>query len=123
MPDTTVLVAEDDGDIRDAIAEILTSDGYDVVSAANGREAMDYLQGTSRIPAVILLDLMMPVVDGWECLHMIRSSARCSTVAVVVTTAIGRERRPAGVEAFLRKPFVTDELRVVVRRLSERAAV
>jgi CheY-like chemotaxis protein len=121
MHGATILVVEDDDDIRDAIADSLVTDGYNVVPAANGREALDYVKGSNRVPAVILLDLMMPLVNGWECLRVIRSSACCSAVPVVVVTAVTRDA-PPDVQAFLRKPFGMTELRDVVGRLATRAS-
>jgi CheY-like chemotaxis protein len=121
MDGATILVVEDDDDIRNTISEVLETEGYNVVPAANGREAVDYVQGSSRIPAVILLDLMMPLMNGWDCLRVIRSSARCSTVPVVVVTALTRDR-PAGVDALLRKPFGMTELRELVGRFAKPAS-
>jgi len=121
MHGATILVVEDDDDIRDSIADLLVTDGYHVVSAANGREAIDYVKGPNRAPAVILLDLMMPLMNGWECLRVIRSSASCSTVPVVVVTAVTRDA-PRGVQALLRKPFGMTELRDVVGRLATQAS-
>jgi CheY-like chemotaxis protein len=121
MHGATILLVEDDDDIRDTIADLLASEGYDVVPTANGREAIDYVQGSRPVPAVILLDLMMPVVSGWECLRVIRSSARWSAVPVVVVTAVTRDL-PAGVDALLRKPFGMTELRELVGRLAKPAS-
>ena len=61
-----ILVVDDDPDIRDSLREVLEDEGYDVASVGNGREALDYLKQASPRPWVILLDLMMPVMDGWQ---------------------------------------------------------
>src|SRR5215510_8699670 len=60
-----VLVVDDDQDIRDALCELLRDEGYEAIAVANGEEALTYLKG-GNLPCVILLDLMMPVMDGWE---------------------------------------------------------
>lgn len=61
-----ILLVEDDQDTRDNLAAVLHSGGYDVVTAANGREAHDWLSDCPVQPSVILLDLVMPVLDGWH---------------------------------------------------------
>ena len=60
-----VLIVEDDEDLREMMAQLLTLEGFQTAAVANGREALDYLRATAK-PNVILLDLMMPVMDGWE---------------------------------------------------------
>ena len=60
-----ILIVDDDPDIRDSLKEVLEDEGYEVNGVANGREALDYLRKSPR-PCVILLDLMMPVMDGWQ---------------------------------------------------------
>ena len=61
-----ILVVDDDPDIRDSLREVLEDEGYDVSCVGNGREALDHLKAASPRPCVILLDLMMPVMDGWQ---------------------------------------------------------
>ena len=63
-PPSEILVVDDDTDIRDSLVELLEFEGYSVVGAANGKEALDQLR--RRLPAVVLLDLMMPVIDGFS---------------------------------------------------------
>ena len=63
-----VLVVDDDDDIRSAVQEVLEEEGYPTVGACNGREALEMLRTTKALPALILLDLMMPEMDGWELL-------------------------------------------------------
>src|SRR6185295_19116756 len=110
----TVLLVEDDDDIRDCVQDLLEGICYDVVPAANGKQALDYLHAELP-PALMLLDLMMPLVNGWELLRSIKSDARLSSIPIVVTTAVGRDR-PTGVEAVLKKPFrIADLLDAVFR--------
>jgi CheY-like chemotaxis protein len=84
-----VLVVDDDQDIRDALCELLEDEGYHVVSAANGREALAYL-GSREPPCVILLDLMMPIMDGWEFRRRQQGDPKWANIPVVVITAAGQ---------------------------------
>jgi two-component system response regulator CpxR len=59
-----VLIVEDDADLREMMAQLLTLEGFETATAANGQEALEYLHATAT-PEVILLDLMMPIMDGW----------------------------------------------------------
>ncbi|WP_163999206.1 response regulator [Pyxidicoccus caerfyrddinensis] len=114
-PRRSVLVVEDDEDIRAAIAEILEGEGYDVVIAANGSEALEELQHMRR-PCLILLDLMMPVMNGHEFLARIRETPRMQGVPVLVLTAVSTEA-PPGARGLLRKPFIVEELLDAVQNL------
>jgi CheY-like chemotaxis protein len=100
----TALVVDDDRDIREALKEILEDEGYPVATAANGREALAVLARLPR-PCVVLLDLMMPVMDGWEFLREGRARAALTDVPVFVVTASSIAEAPAGATALLKKPF------------------
>lgn len=105
-------MVEDDEAIRESLSELLESEGYRVVVARNGRQALDWLTSTSEPPAVVLLDLMMPVMSGLELLEVIRGlpDAALRELPVIVLTA-SRERPEAPfVIAHLRKPIDVDEL-------------
>lgn len=115
VPRSFVLVVEDDEDIRAAIAEILEGEGYEVAIAANGSEALDELQHMPR-PCLILLDLMMPVMNGHEFLACIREVPRMQAVPVLVLTAVSTEV-PPGARGLLRKPFIVEELLDAVQSL------
>jgi CheY-like chemotaxis protein len=117
MAPATILVVEDDEEIRDTIGDVLEKGGYDVIPASNGKQAIDYLVSTRVPPALILLDLMMPLVNGWECLRAIKRHRRLSEVPVVVMTAVGRDR-PPGVDAVLNKPFPISVLLTTVLHLA-----
>jgi CheY-like chemotaxis protein len=84
-PHCPVLIVEDDEDLREMMAHLLTLEGFEAATAANGREALEYLQ-TSR-PEVILLDLMMPVMDGFVFLEELQRRPGLGNVPVVVLTA------------------------------------
>jgi two-component system, chemotaxis family, chemotaxis protein CheY len=100
----TLLVVEDDVDVREALAECLTDAGYQVDSAGDGSAALLYL-ASHPAPAAILLDLFMPVMDGWEFLKRIRANSQYSTIPVIVLTAAGEHwGYPVPRSMLLRKP-------------------
>jgi CheY-like chemotaxis protein len=88
-PNRCVLVVEDDTDVRETLADLLEAEGYQVARAANGRQALDYLQ-RARPPGLILLDLIMPVMDG----HQFRQRQRQDPVLASVPTAVVSAFRP-----------------------------
>ena len=107
LADRHVLVVDDDPDIRSAIADILELRGYQVTAAANGLEALEQLRQGLR-PCVILLDLMMPILNGWEFCAEQRRDAALAALPVVVISGDGSTNRKAadlGVTEFLRKPL------------------
>jgi CheY-like chemotaxis protein len=81
------LIVEDDVDMRESLGEILQDEGYDVVGAANGQEALHHLQ-QGDLPCLILLDLMMPVMSGWEFREQQRQDTRLSQVPVAILTGV-----------------------------------
>ncbi|NTX05978.1 response regulator transcription factor [Myxococcus sp. CA051A] len=118
---SSVLVVEDEDDIRAAIAEILESEGYDVTIATNGREAMEELSDVRYVPRLILLDLMMPEMNGHEFLARRQTIPRLRNVPVMVLTAVTTDI-PPGANALLRKPFSVEELLEAVRSMLPIAA-
>jgi CheY-like chemotaxis protein len=110
-----VLIVEDDVELRDMMAQLLTLEGFVATTVANGREALEYLRQGDR-PDIILLDLMMPVMDGWEFRRKQQSDPALATVPVVVLSALDH-RRAADVDAvaFLKKPLDFDRLLELVR--------
>jgi CheY-like chemotaxis protein len=83
-----LLLVEDDEAIRESLGEALQANGFDVATAANGSEALGLLRSTPR-PAAILLDLMMPVMDGWDFRQVQLADSQLRDVPVVVVTAAG----------------------------------
>lgn len=112
-----LLIVEDDDDVRGAIALFLESHGYAVLEARHGGEGLALLRGTPGI-RLVLLDLMMPVMDGWTFRDRQRSDPAIAGVPVVVITAdaraVGRSAA-LGVADFLLKPLDLDHLLAVVR--------
>ena len=105
-----MLVVEDDEDVREAVATILSDEGYLVVTACHGREALELLERGAR-PCLVLLDLMMPVMDGWEVLEEMQHHAWMSTIPVIVLSASRDAGPPApNVRRYLKKPVGLDVL-------------
>ena len=82
-----VLIVDDDDDIREALRGLLEEEGYEVVEASQGREALNLLQRAEVKPAVLLLDLMMPLMDGWQLRSRLRQDPELATIPIVIMTA------------------------------------
>ena len=106
-----ILVVDDEAESREALAELLSNEGYAVVCAENGRRALERLSGMT--PALIILDLMMPVMSGWEFLAQRRRDARVRSVPVVVVTGSGLVR-DVQADAVVHKPIDFGSLMKVV---------
>jgi CheY-like chemotaxis protein len=106
-----VLVVEDDREQRETLCAMLELEGFRHAEAANGREALDYLN-ESRAPCLVLLDLEMPVMNGWEFRENQLADESLSRIPVVVVTANdqGLGKRFPGVEGFLWKPLKFEKL-------------
>jgi CheY-like chemotaxis protein len=116
--DRIVLLVEDDLATREALAAALQDRGFAVTSVPNGREALAKLR-EGQLPSVILLDLMMPVMDGWQFRAEQLREARLSPIPVVIVTASGDVRHKAaalGAVGYLQKPVEMDELIAHVQR-------
>jgi CheY-like chemotaxis protein len=117
---THILVVEDDDAIRGLVSEVLRDDGYQVREATNGAEALETVRETR--PDLIVLDLMMPVMNGWTFLEECRRTDSCAEVPVVVTSAshdlprTADRLREMGVRTCLAKPFDLDGLLALVER-------
>ena len=107
-----VLVVDDNADLRDMIVALLEDYGFQTAAAANGAEAVVLLSRGLR-PALILLDLMMPVMDGWETLKWLKTQRELSAIPVVIVSA-GPDR-PASAAYFVQKPFDCDALIEILR--------
>lgn len=100
----TVLVVDDDFDLRHTMREVLQDEGYVVATAANGREALELLR-RSAPPRVMVLDLMMPVMDGWELLDELKRDSELAGIPVVVISASKKGLRPQDTHEILTKPL------------------
>jgi CheY-like chemotaxis protein len=117
----TILVAEDSADTRAVLRRVLAFNGYRVVEAADGREAVEL--ALSECPDLVVMDLNMLVMDGLAAIERIRElKGKCGDVPVVAVTAFDtygmREAaREAGCNAYLLKPLILDELETVIDEL------
>ena len=111
-----LLVVEDDLAIRDAMTDFLEEEGYDVITAANGDQALRMLEALDG-PILVILDLMMPVMDGFEFLRQLRARPWLPSHRVLVITAGKGEVAPGeNVVGCLQKPFELDRLLNVIER-------
>jgi CheY-like chemotaxis protein len=116
-----VLIIEDDTDLRETLAALLDEEGFEVATAANGQEALEHLR-KSRRPRLILLDLMMPVMDGWEFRQRQQQDPRLADIPVAVVSAVGAMGLQADfldAAAYLPKPLELTRLRSVVARFCQ----
>jgi len=104
------MVVEDDADIREGLGALLDAEGYTVTMASDGREALDVLGASGTKPGLILLDLMMPNMNGWQFLEAVKDRPTAASIPIVVMSAYREQDRrisEAALEhrvAFLRKP-------------------
>jgi two-component system, chemotaxis family, chemotaxis protein CheY len=114
---TVILVVDDDPDILEALSEILEAEGFEIRRARNGKEALDRLEPDP--PQLILLDLMMPVMDGWEFAQRMRQRPSVSSIPLIVLSAdrnVGSKAVDIGAVGHLAKPFELNDLLDMVRR-------
>jgi CheY-like chemotaxis protein len=109
-----VLIVDDDPDLLDVTSFVIENEGMAVETARNGEEALAVI-GTGRLPALVLLDLMMPVMNGWEFLAAVAGDPMLRSIPVVVLTAAEHSEVP-GAREVLNKPMDLKELLRVVER-------
>ncbi|MBA2406364.1 MAG: response regulator [Bdellovibrionales bacterium] len=111
----TILIVEDDKDIRENLKELLESEGYDIEEAGNGKQALERLKSMPVLPSLIFLDLMMPVMDGRALIKCMLEDERLKRINVVVITA-GAERIDAQISDFMKKPLDLDRVLEVAQK-------
>ena len=121
MPDTSILVIEDDEHIGQILTFILQRQGYQTTLAADGLAARKAIVSTSTPPSLVLLDVMLPYIDGFELVHIIRQREGWTEVPIVMLTAKHTEKDivralDAGANDYVVKPFQPNELLARVRR-------
>src|SRR5438445_2271807 len=117
-----VLVVDDFADNREMYSEYLSFAGYEVIEARNGKEAIDAAQ--ERLPDIIIMDLSLPVMDGWEATRRLKASDRTRGIPVVALTGhalAGHSKgaKEAGCDSFLAKPCLPDQLVAEIKRMLE----
>jgi len=115
-----ILIVEDQQDLRQLYAQHLAMSGFDVIEAADGAEALTHT--SARLPDVVLMDLSLPVVDGWEATRRLKADVRTAHIPIVALTAhdgSGELERAtqAGCDWFVPKPCPPDALITEVRRV------
>lgn len=121
-PCRTVLIVEDDPDIRDTFRLLLEDRGYAVATACNGREALDELSTMERRPCLILLDLMMPVMSGPEFLEVVKNDPKRRGIPVLIVSAYAELADDSTLaEGFLKKPVSLETLLSWVARYCPRS--
>ena len=115
-----VLVVDDDPDIRGVVVRCLLEDGFQVAAATNGREALDLI--AADLPSALLLDMRMPVLDGWGVARTLRDyDVRPPIIVMTAAQDAGRCAAEIDAEAFLSKPFDLDQLVTTVGRFASPA--
>ncbi len=111
-----LLVVEDDHDARVLLRELLEGAGYHVTTTANGRDALRRLRDEAELPALIIVDLRMPLMDGWELLDLLQAEPAWAELPVLVQTGDSSRPLPRGAALALRKPINADALLDAVAR-------
>ncbi len=121
---TSILIVEDDDQLRDLLQIVLQDEGFAVETCRDGKVAIDNLEAAKKagkLPVMIMLDLAMPVVDGWTVAKWLNADPVLDPIPVIVTSATreqGEEAKALHADAYLVKPFSTDEILGVVELFS-----
>lgn len=110
-----VMIIEDDEDIREILKETLELESYKVEIAVNGQDALDKLSQSKVLPDLILLDLMMPVMNGWEFSLAAQKDSRLSKIPIIVVSAYVDQAENIKCEGFIEKPIILNDLLNVLR--------
>lgn len=109
----SILVVEDNTDIREALVEILESEGYHAESAVNGKEALNLLYAINK-PCLVLLDMMMPIMNGQEFLERIMKDSYLAPIPVLVVSRVADQKTTKGAIGFVKKPVDIETVLKVV---------
>jgi CheY-like chemotaxis protein len=115
MRENSILIVEDNEDFRGLVRTALEQEGFTVREACDGQEALLKLRESGHSHCLMLMDLMMPGMTGWELVSAVRDDPLLRNNPIIVTTAVP-EDAPSGVDAILQKPFDVDALVRVVER-------
>ena len=106
----SVMLVEDDSDIREGLTGFLEQEGYHVITAENGRDAINQIEHDDKKPGLVLLDLMMPVMNGWEFLEEKKMHKDLAKIPVLVISAVPGSPCIPGALGFLKKPLDLNRL-------------
>ena len=109
----TILIVEDDEDIRNVMVDLLESEGYITEAASNGKEALDLLEAMGK-PCLVLLDMMMPIMNGRQFLDTLMTDTLLAPIPVLVVSAVADKTNTEGSIGFLKKPIDIDVVLNVV---------
>ena len=119
MAKKKILVVEDDRDIQTVVVQLLESEGFETICANNGREALQVLKDdTQNLPDLIILDLMMPIMDGFEFREEQKRDPRIANVPIVIMSADGNvepKKHKIDAKAYIKKPLDIDDLIELVK--------
>lgn len=115
MPNKSVLIVEDDAAIREVMRIVMEFEGYTVFSAENGKEGLEVLAKIPN-PCLVLLDLMMPVMDGWAFADRLQKDATLAATPIVVVTAFSERAQSIENATVLKKPVDVDVLLNTVKK-------
>ncbi len=110
----SILVVEDDDDIRNAIVDLLENEGYYAESAINGKDALEKLRSIKEKPCLVLLDMMMPIMNGREFLDEVMKDSHLAPIPVLIVSAVADKSNTEGSVGFLKKPIDIDVVLKVV---------
>lgn len=109
----TILIVEDDDDIRNVMVDLLESEGYITKAATNGKEALDLLEAMGK-PCLVLLDMMMPIMNGRQFLDTLMTDTLLAPIPVLIVSAVADKTNTEGSIGFLKKPIDIDVVLNVV---------
>ena len=115
-----ILIVDDEPDMRLLLTDLLRAEGYDVVTVADGAKAFDYLRSATTLPSLILLDLVMPNLDGWQFIEERTHDPHLAGIPVVLIsgqTAARETARSLGLASFIEKPISVASLREMLARV------
>ncbi len=117
-PGQYILVVDDDDDFREALCEVLSEAGYPVEQAGDGEQALARMAG--EVPGIVLLDLKMPVLDGWGVVERMRKDPRTAHVPILILSAYGFEWESdlLGAQGYVPKSVGTEEILERLRRIA-----
>jgi CheY-like chemotaxis protein len=117
LVNSSILLIEDDDSIREITKELLESEGYCLSTAANGQAALEILCAMDPLPCLILLDLMMPVMDGWQFMEKKRLDPKLNAIPVVAFSALEeRKISAARTDDVIRKPINPEAMLKVIEK-------